>query len=107
MENNQPPVSGSDNQESMEIAAFVLGICSLLVSLSAYAGIGFVLKLMLGLTAAVVGLILGIKSNKVRKSKMGTTAIVTSIISICIYLISVFACSACALIGCTYLGALM
>lgn len=107
MDVNQSPTPEKNNQESMEIAAFVLGICSLLLSMTMYSGVGIIFKLMLGLVAAVVGLILGIRVNKVRRTKMGTTAIITSALALCLYLVSVLACSACALVGCAYIEALI
>lgn len=106
MENQEGkrPEEQNSNHESVEIAALVLGVSSLVLSLSMFNATQLLMKLLLGLAAAVVGLVLGISSNKVRKTKRASAAIITSVIALCLYMFSLVACSACAIIGFAFIG---
>jgi hypothetical protein len=59
---------------------------------------------MVACTCAVIGLILGITSNKKEKNGMAIAGIVLSCIGLGIFLMSMAACTACALVGCTSLA---
>lgn len=96
----------SSNQQGTEVASLVLGITSVVLSLSIYGSKFFFFKTMIGCTCGVIGLILGIASNKKEKNRMATAGIVLSIIGLILFLLLLVACSACALVGCISLFAI-
>lgn len=103
---NQQSENKDSKQQGIEIASFVLGVSALVLSLSVFSGMQLFLKLGLGITCAIVGLILGITSNKKMKNQMATTGIILSIIAMAMYLISMVACSACMIVACSALSTL-
>lgn len=73
------------------IASLVLGIISLVCIFFGYGA-------LLGIASGVVGLVLGINSNKEGKTGMATAGIVMSAIGLGLCAISFIACIAC--VGC-------
>lgn len=104
--NQQPGQQQYKNQnpQGQEIASLILGILSILVSFSIFGFRHMYMKGMTILACSIVGLILGIISNKKNKNGMATTGIILSGIALIILLLTMVACSACALIGCASLA---
>lgn len=83
----QQPVGGQpmggqpagDKPSGMSIAALVLGICGIVVGCCSG---------LFGLILSIIGLILGILGNKNNKTKLGTAAIIVSIVACCWSIIS-------------------
>lgn len=97
-QSNQQPI-----QQGPEIASLVLGIASTVIALSIFDIRGVFFKMMLAVTCAIIGLILGITSNKNCRNGMATAGIILSCIGLAISMLSMFACSACAIVGCVSL----
>lgn len=70
------------------IASLVLGLISLLC---AWFGWGALISIITG----IIGIILGIKGNKIQQTGMGTAGIVLSIIGLVLSIIVFFACVLC------------
>lgn len=70
------------------IASLVLGLISLLC---AWFGYGALISIITG----IIGIILGIKGNKIQQTGMGTAGIVLSIIGLVLSIIVFFACVLC------------
>ena len=70
------------------IASLVLGLISLLC---AWFGYGALISVITG----IIGIILGIKGNKIQQTGMGTAGIVLSIIGLVLSIIVFFACVLC------------
>ena len=70
------------------IASLVLGVISLLC---AWFGYGALISIITG----IIGIILGIKGNKIQQTGMGTAGIVLSIIGLVLSIIVFFACVLC------------
>ena len=69
-------------------ASLVLGLISLLC---AWFGYGALISIITG----IIGIILGIKGNKIQQTGMGTAGIVLSIIGLVLSIIVFFACVLC------------
>ncbi len=70
------------------IASLVLGVISLLC---AWFGYGALISIITG----IIGIILGIKGNKIQQTGVGTAGIVLSIIGLVLSIIVFFACVLC------------
>ena len=70
------------------IASLVLGLISLLC---AWFGYGALISIITG----IIGIILGIKGNKIQQTGIGTAGIVLSIIGLVLSIIVFFACVLC------------
>ncbi len=70
------------------IASLVLGLISLLC---AWFGYGALISIITG----IIGIILGIKGNKIQQTGVGTAGIVLSIIGLVLSIIVFFACVLC------------
>lgn len=70
------------------IASLVLGLISLLC---AWFGYGALISVITG----IIGIILGIKGNKIQQTGVGTAGIVLSIIGLVLSIIVFFACVLC------------
>lgn len=70
------------------IASLVLGLISLLC---AWFGYGALISIITG----IIGIILGIKGNKIQQTGVGTAGIVLSIIGLVLSIIIFFACVLC------------
>lgn len=88
----------------MAVASLVLGILSLLLSLSiSWVGLGFIPAIV-----GIIGIILGVLARKKddEKKGMATAGLVMSIIAVALGLITFLACAAClgslAMAGSTY-----
>ena len=71
------------------IASLVLGLISLLCAW--WFGYGALISIITG----IIGIILGIKGNKIQQTGMGTAGIVLSIIGLVLSIIVFFACVLC------------
>jgi hypothetical protein len=92
------------NQQNTEIVALILGITATVLALSVFDVRHLFLKVILGVACAIIGLILGISSNKKGRNGLATAGIILSCIGLAIFLLSILACSACAIIGCASLS---
>ena len=70
------------------IASLVLGLISLLCAWFLYVALISIIK-------GIIGIILGIKGNKIQQTGMGTAGIVLSIIGLVLSIIVFFACVLC------------
>ncbi len=99
MDSNMTP-----SQQNTEIVALILGITATVLALSVFDLRHLFLKVILGVTCAIIGLIIGISSNKKGRNGLATSGIILSCIGLTIFLLSMLACSACTVIGCVSLS---
>ena len=88
-ETTSPQEGGDSHSRGYAITSLACGIGSL-------ACIWYSYSTVVGIAAGIVGLIFGIKANKLQKQGMATAGVITSIVGLTLSAISFSACTLCA-----------